>query len=174
MKLSLKSHLSTAAVIVCLGAFGCGKAEDIKREESFKQLQLEPGTYRSERCFKNKVNPGTQYATADVTFNGDGTGSAQYQLFSDAGCTVRTGDQALTFSEVAITPIGGVNVIRVKQNAPVVDPVWWVPAALSDGGYSLDVDHTDGESGPYFLEPSEADLASFRANAGQGVAFKKL
>lgn len=174
MKFIAPRPLSLFAVVVCLAAFGCGKKDQIERAKKFEQLELVAGVYRSEKCFMNKFAPINKYATADVTFNGDGTGSASYQNFSDAGCTVKTGDENLTFSEVSITPIAGVNVIRVKQNAPVVDPIWWIPVNLSQPGYSLDVDHTDGESGPYIIEPSEADLSSFKADPGQGVSFKKI
>lgn len=154
---------------------GCGK-DDEDRREAFEQNQLEPGTFASERCFKNKIETQVtvgvdRFSTARLTFNADGTGSGSYGVFSDAGCTALVATRDFIFSQVTIGPLNGATVMRLNQSG--AGPVWWIPMNLAGGGYSLDVDFTDGESGPYLVEPSAAEMSSFIANPGQGVAFTK-
>ena len=170
--------LSTLAFAFTMaGIFaGCGKDEDLERK--FSQLQIQPGMYASERCFMNKLETqaaGTnRYSLAQITFNADGTGSGHYTNFTDPTCMTMISDQTFTFNELGMSAIGGAVVVHFKQTGTVLNPTWWIPVNLSSTGYSMDVDFTDGESGPYIIEPSDADVASFVANPGQGVSFKQM
>ncbi len=163
--------------VIGLLSVGVGCNDDEKRADSFQQKQIVPGTYTSQRCFMNKIETQTamanRYSQAQLTFNADGTGSGHYSIYNDAACATVTGDQNFTFSSVTLVDIGGASVIRLQQSGTVVNPTWWIPANLSDGGYSLDTDFTDGESGAYLFEPTPTQLTSFMQNPGQGVAYKK-
>ena len=176
MKNTKMTALALTAIILSFAAAGCDDDEE-QRSDSLSQLTLEQGTYASDRCYKNRV--ATQLAAADrwsfgdITFNTDGTGSAHYTVYSDANCTTQVDDVNVTFPHVSVVTIGSVQVVRAEQDATIVDPIWWIPLTTADGGYNFDVDYTDGQSGPYLIEPSVADLEDYRTNTAQGVTFEK-
>jgi len=147
------------------------------RTTDLSQNEIQPGTYRAQRCYKNKqetvLAAGDRWSLADVTFNANNTGSMIYTVYSDASCTTAVASKTLNFTETTIGEVDGVKVFRLVQDGTVLNPTWWVPANISNGGYSFDVDFTDGESGAYLGEPSPTDVADFKGNPGQGVEFKR-
>lgn len=172
----MKKHLvlSLVSVTLALALTGC-RDDDKDRAIDLGQNDIHTGTYKSSRCFKNRLESvgADTWSTAELTFNDDHTGSGHYATYSDAACTVKTGDKSFTFSSISVLTVGTVTVLKLDQSGQVVNPTWYIPANASDNGYSFDVDYTDGESGPYLFEPSGAQVADFAANPGQGVAFDK-
>jgi hypothetical protein len=165
------------AVTLSLAAVGCGKdKENNERQTSFQQNRMEPANYASERCFKHNFNLGSvveeRYALADFTLNADSTGAFHYREFSDANCTAQVGENTVTFSAISSQPVGSLLLLKLNQNGSPV--VWNVPTALADGGYYFDVDAAKGSSGPYVLEPTDAQINEFAANpSGEGIRFAK-
>jgi hypothetical protein len=178
MKSRALAPLALAFVSLSLVGSGCWLDSNDDVQSSFEQNQIRPGTYSSERCFMNKIESQTsgsaRYSMATLVFNDDHTtGSGHYVTFTDAACTAQVSDTTFTFKDSSQVSIGGVAVIKFTQSGNVVNPTWWIPANVSNTGYSFDVDFTDGESGPYVFEPSPTDLSSFGQNPGQGVSFKQ-
>jgi hypothetical protein len=176
------TNLKTLLVssIVAIAAFGCGKDDPVSNARRQGQLQdnkLVSGSYKSERCFLNKIETQTnlqnRWSIATFTFNDDGTGNVVSSNYSDATCTTLVETETTNFAGIQVLDLGGVKVIRMPSTGATINPTFYVPVAEADGGYSLDVDFTDGQSGAYIVEPSGADLDSFRQNPGQGVAFKR-
>lgn len=179
MDMSRMTALALSTLILSVAAVGCDDDDGGGAiTQSLTELRLDPGVYRSDRCYINRVE--TQLATTDrwsiaeFTFNEDGTGAANYSVYSDSNCTNLLGEVDAEFSDVSVTRIGSVDVIRAEQDATVVAPIWWIPVRQVTQGYSFDVDFTDRESGPYLIEPSVADLESFRVNGDQGVTFQRI
>jgi hypothetical protein len=177
----MKKPLVLSALTLSVAAFACN-GSDNNRATDLNQGLVQAGTYQSQHCFKNRIETdlalgAARYSNATITFNADNTGSAVFSTFTDAACQVpTTGSSAvenLTFSSVSAVSDNGVNLIKLEQSGTVLNPTWYIPANISDGGYSLDVDYTDGESGPYIALPSGAQVADFGRNPGQGVSFKK-
>ncbi len=164
--------LTFSALIV-----GCGKENSKVIQGQLDNNQITPGTYTSERCFLNKIETQTtlqnKWSKATIVFNNDLTGSGHFVTFTDAACTAQVSDTTFTFSGAKVNRIGGVAVISFTQSGTVVNPTWWIPANVSDTGYSFDVDFTDGESGPYIVEPTPTQLSGFAQNPQDGVSFKK-
>ncbi|MBC7384689.1 MAG: hypothetical protein H7301_00825 [Cryobacterium sp.] len=173
MKTTKALLMSLTIATLSFAAFGCNDNEDVARSESFKQQEIQHGTYVSTRCFKNGATlTGVLtdvYSTGDVTLNADGTASVRYRNFSDNTCTTEKDASDYSFTETSVQLIGGVSVLKLKHDAVIS---WYIPFALSDEGYSFDVDATDGHSGPYLVQPTENDVKDFGLNAGQGVSFK--
>lgn len=172
----------TLTLALVSGLVGCAKDDDERRDD-LRQNQIQNGTYKSDNCYTNKQETqlalGTpRFSLGMLTINENGTGTGQYTVYSDPACTqlVGTLEEATknqTFAQVTVVSIDGVSVLRLVQDGSILNPTWWIPANVSSSGYSLDVNFADGESGPYLGEPSPTDVASFKANPGQGVAFSK-
>ncbi|MBS1964047.1 MAG: hypothetical protein JST04_17675 [Bdellovibrionales bacterium] len=170
----MNKHLALVltSLVLALGLIGC-REDDAVRAHELSQNDIAPGTYKSQRCYKNKLESvgSDRWSRGEITFNDNHTGSGHYTIFSDSNCATPTGDKSFSFKAINVVIIDGVTVLKLDQDGIVVDPTWYVPANASDHGYSLDVDYTDGESGPYLFEPTPTDVASFKTNPGQGVAF---
>jgi hypothetical protein len=173
----MKKHLGLlfTSLSLALALTGC-RNDDTNRATDLAQGDIHAGTYSSTRCFKNRLESAVGsdvWSRAELTFNEDHTGSGHYATFSDAGCTVKTGDKSFTFATISTVSVNNVTLFKLDQSGTVLNPTWYIPANVSDHGYSFDLDYTDGESGPYLFEPSGAQVADFAANPGQGVAFDK-
>jgi hypothetical protein len=170
------SRIALATFALSVTALGCGHDDNVTK--AFNQKEIQSGTYSSERCFLNKIETevalgAKRWSMATLVFNDDHTGSGHFVTFTDAACTAQVSDSTFTFNNASQESIGGVAVIKFHQTGTVINPDWWLPNNLSDHGYSFDVDFTDGESGPYIVEPTPTQLTSFGANPGQGVSFKR-
>jgi hypothetical protein len=176
-EITMKKHLALLLTSFCLvlALTGC-RNDDENRATDLGQGDVHPGTYNSTRCFKNRLESAVGsdvWSTAELTFNEDHTGSGHYATYSDANCATKTGDKSFTFATISTVSVDNVTVIKLDQSGTVLNPTWYIPANVSDHGYSFDVDYTDGESGPYLFEPTPTQVSDFAANPGQGVAFDK-
>ncbi len=136
------------------------------------------GTFGPSRCFLNKLATEgigvAVYTIASMEFRADGTGTNTFELFFDSDCATSVMNGAVEITYTMSRAANGVILLQVDQLNDPSDPSsnvhMWIPAVLAADGFRIDVDHADGESGPYLTEPTTAELADFVANpAVQGV-----
>ena len=139
------------------------------------------GTYTS-ACFYNA--PASQgngfpiYTISKMSFNAKQEGLNHFELYDDAACTnqLMSGEMEMTYKVDRV--IGKVKVLQMDQYDPV-DPAnnltFWLPVYDAGSlGFYADVDPIDGNSGPYFSNPSDAQIQDFLDNpTTDGILFSK-
>lgn len=168
--------LAIGFIICLLILTSCGKSSDSTPAESNIpgiQSQLGAGSF-SVPCFQNKLASqgigSTIYSKSTMTFNLDGTGSNDFELYDDAACTnlLASGTVAVLHYETIL--IDGQQILLMDQDDGGSVMRIWIPYFKSQSAIYFDVDFSDGESGPFISEPTPAEFQGFQQNpAGEGV-----
>ncbi len=182
-------HLASIWVFVFLAITSCGKdAEDLNTSRAPAPL-TEPspyGTFRSTGCFLNRL--ATQgagqnvYSRATIEFRENGTGTTSFELSDVADCSniVQAGQADFAFEEkrFVATAAGPALVVQVDQQNDPSDPSniirYYLVAVVEQRGYTIDIDFTDGQSGPYLTDPTPTELSEFAVDPrGEGLLFER-
>ncbi len=128
--------------------------------------ELGAGSY-AVGCFHNKLaSQGigvTIYSKAVITLNEDATGSNAYELFDDVACShlLDSGTVLITHYETVLVDEN--QVLIMDQDDGGSTTRLWIGYKQEANYYYLDLDFSDGESGPYLAEPTSAELSIFMA-----------
>lgn len=167
-------------IIVCLSfsLLSCGKDAG-KTRLNFKGTnqptlnQITAGNYQSP-CFLNKL--ATQgfasnvYGKSLIHLNANGTGSTDFELFSDDTCTTLLHSGTVTILEHESLSVAGQNVLYMKQDDGSNIMELWIAYSLVLDQFYFDIDYSDANSGPYTTIPTALEIDDFLENpAIQGV-----
>ena len=139
------------------------------------------GAFRS-ACFFNKAASDgigqNIYTISEMSFGANQQGSNHYELYGDAACTNLLASGDMEISYVVEREVGGVKVLKMDQHDPNDsnnDLTFWIPTySAGDLGFYADIDSSDGNSGPYFTNPSDVDIQDFIDNpTTDGILFSK-
>lgn len=182
-------QLVSVWAFVFLAITSCGKdAENIPATRPPNSL-TEPspyGTFRSTGCFLNKL--ATQgmghnvYSRATIEFRENGTGTTSFELSDVADCSniVQAGQADFAYEEkrFVATAAGPALVVQVDQQNDPSDPSdilrYYLVAVVEQRGYTIDIDFTDGQSGPYLTDPTPSDLSDYALDPrSRGTLFER-
>lgn len=167
--------LKFVALISLMFLISCGSkdSKDKSAPIQLPQAFLSEGTH-SVPCFLNR--PASEgmgssvYTIASITLASDHTGSNQFALYSDASCTSLLGSGTVAILSWENVKVGATDVLRMVQDDGSGPMEVWIPYARIGSNYYMDVDFTDGESGPYLSLPTEPQIAEFALDpASEGV-----
>lgn len=179
--LTILKFICVLAVVASL--VGCGKANQAQGEVSATQSVVSPlGQFNSPVCFKNKLATmgiGQDiYTIAGMEFKADGQGISTFALYTDQGCNDLLGAGTSNFTYENTQTFGAVKVLQIDQVNNPEDPSsnfrYWLLVTVTQAGYTIDMDDTNGIAGPFMSEPSEADAIAFTNQvADRGVFFQR-
>lgn len=160
----MKKYLIT---LLMLTVYSCGNSNDstvtpVSVLPSFAEIGA--GEY-SIPCFLNKFASegfGSDiYSKATLKLNGNGTGSNDFELFDDAACTNMLGSGTVIVKHYDTVLVGDTPVLEMVQDDGFSEMQLWIGYAQVSSSYYIDLDFSDGESGPYLTVPTTAELNEF-------------
>lgn len=169
------------SVLVLVSLYACGgssNSSDAPVNPLPAFAELSTGNYTMP-CFFNKLasqgNGQDIYTKATLNLNADATGTNDFELYDDAACTnlMLSGTVAIVHYETVT--VGESPVLMMIQNDGNGEMQIWIPYAQVGTNYFIDVDFTDGESGPYTALPTEQEIAEFVTSPEtEGLQLQKI
>ena len=169
-------------VMLILNFYACGGSNKDNSVTNIAPLpisiELGEGNY-SIPCFQNKLaSQGigiTIYSKATLTLGANAMGSNFFELYDDAACTNLLANGTVLVNHYETVLVNGEFVLKMEQDDGNSIMSLWIGYKQLGNAYFLDLNFSDGESGPYLAEPTTQELSQFAADpAGQGILIQKI